>query len=102
LRESRNRLAGRTAAIAAAIIGAPALFSASLLPFYAWYGFSSYITRYVTPMAAVITISVACLFAQLTRASLLTRAIVGVGNAIMLDVLMARYIQHEHIDWFVD
>jgi hypothetical protein len=59
----RRRSAGRDASSALAV-AVLAFFVVVLLAFYSWFGFSSYLTRYLAPAAAATTLLVAVLFAR--------------------------------------
>ncbi len=79
-RRTRNR--GAESAAPAAV-GVLATFAAALLLFYAWYGFSSYITRYLAPAALFVALALAAVLTA-QRDPSRSRSVVVVVVAIAL------------------
>ena len=66
-RSARRRVAASGHDLAP--VAALSMFGAALLVFYAWYGFSSYITRYLAPAALCVTVALAAFLAARVHGS---------------------------------
>jgi hypothetical protein len=78
----------------AVVVGVVALFGLALVVFYAWFGFSSYLSRYLAPVAAVTTLLIACAIGRFAagrrRRVLLSIATMLVAVAVVTDVQLFR------------